>query len=276
MASKEIKIPHDKIERLKNLILSYESLIVGYSGGIDSTLLCFFAHQVLKDNFLAITASSEVYTEEELSEAISIAQKYGWPHLIIHSEDLKNDNFTQNTPDRCKWCKDIRFKEIIKIAQERGFKNIAAGDNLDDMQDYRPGFKHARTLGIKSPLLEAGLTKQEIRETAKSLDLPNHNKPSNPCLASRFPYGIKITPEGLKMVAEAENFIHKLGYSSVRVRHHNNLARIEIKPVQIINFVSFHANLAIEKLKQLGYTYITLDLQGYRMGSLNEEIIKTQ
>lgn len=262
----------EKINRLKEILKSYKSMIAGFSGGIDSTLLCYYGHKVLKDGFIAITAVSETLSTEELDEAINIAKKYNWSHLVVKTKEMENELFTRNTPEKCKWCKDIRFKELLKLAEERGVNIVAAGDNFDDLKDYRPGFKHAQTMNIKSPLIEAGLNKQEIRAIAKTLGLPNYDKPANPCLASRIPYGITITKEALFMIKESEDFIRSLGYSYVRVRHHNDLARIEIDKNQIVKFVSFHSNSVIEKLKQIGYTYIVLDLQGYRMGSLNEVI----
>lgn len=264
----------EKIKKLKEILKSYESVIVGFSGGVDSTILCYFAHLVLQDKFLAVTANSETITTAELEEAKKIAETFKWPHLIVESDELKYVEFTNNPKDKCKWCKDIRFKQIIKIAEQKGYRYVASGDNIDDLQDYRPGLKHAHSLGIKSPLLESGITKNEIYSLARELDLPNCNKPANPCLASRIPYGIKITPENLKMISDAEKFLKELGYSPVRIRHHNNLARIEVDKSKIINFVSFHADLVTEKLKEIGYTYVVLDLQGYRTGSLNEVILE--
>ncbi len=264
---------NNKIKHLKDLLSSYKSVIAGYSGGVDSTLLCYYAHEVLKDNFLAITATSETLPPEELAEAKEIAQKYNWNHLIVQTGELNNSLFTNNTPEKCKWCKDIRFQEINKIAKERKIETVIAGDNTNDLKDYRPGFKHAKTLGIKSPLLEAGFSKQDIRNLAKEIGLPNYNKPANPCLASRIPYNIEITPKALQMVYEAEKLLKNIGYKIVRVRHYNNMAKIEIEKDKIIAFVSFHSSLVADKLKQIGYKQTCLDLNGYRMGSLNEDIV---
>jgi pyridinium-3,5-biscarboxylic acid mononucleotide sulfurtransferase len=198
---------NDKLKRLKELIKSYESMIVGFSGGVDSTLLCYLGFELLNDQFLAITAKSETLTLEDLQEAKTIATKYSWPHMIIQSNELNNEKFIANTPNRCAICKEIRFKNIIEFARKNGFNVVASGDNLDDMKDYRPGLQKIRELGVKSPLLEAGFTKEEIRILAKELGLPNHDKPSNPCLATRLPYGTSITPESLNMISKAEKFI---------------------------------------------------------------------
>ena len=262
----------NKINELKNILASYKSVVAGYSGGIDSTLLCYYANEVLKNNCLVITAISETLPPEELDEAIKIAKTYNWNHLIIKTDELNNKKFTSNTAEKCKWCKDIRFKALKKIAEEKNVQVIISGDNMDDLNDYRPGFQHGRALGVKSPLIEAGFNKEEIRKLAKEIGLPNYNKPATPCLASRIPYGIKITPESLKKVLEAEKLLNKLGYKIARVRHYNNMAKIEIEKEKIIAFVSFHSSLVAEKLNELGYKHVSLDLEGYRMGSLNEDI----
>ncbi len=259
-----------KITNLKKILSSYESAIVAYSGGVDSTLLCYLAKETLGSKFIAITATSEVYPAEEQKEAITIAKDYNWPHKVIPTKEMEDNNFISNTPQKCGYCKEIRFKELLQFARNNGYKHVLSGDNIDDLNDYRPGYQKAKDLGIKSPYIEAGITKSEIRAIAKDLNLPNYNKPASPCLATRIPYGIKITTEALKMVAEAEAFIRYLGYNIVRVRHYDTMAKIEIEKGKIINFVSFHADLVSSRLKEIGYQYTALDLEGYRMGSLNE------
>ena len=261
---------NQKIDKLKSILATYKSVIIGFSGGIDSTLLCYYANEVLKNKFLAITAISETITEEEISQVKELSSLYGWPHKIIMSNELSNDNFIANTPERCKICKDIRFKEILKLAQELDYKVVASGDNIDDLKDYRPGYVHIKSLGVKSPLIEAGMSKYDIRTIAKEIGLPNYNKPSNPCLATRLPYGTKITIENLQKIAIAEKFINDLGYLEVRVRHHNDIARIELLSTEIVDFISLHSSIVNKKLKSLGYKYVTIDIQGYRVGSLNE------
>lgn len=261
-----------KFSELKRILKEYESVIVAFSGGIDSTFLCYTANEVLKDKFLAITATSETIPPEELKDTKALTKHFGWNHKIISSNELGNEAFTQNPPEKCAICKEIKFKEIIKVAQNNRYKHILSGDNYDDLEDYRPGLKKAHQLGIKTPLIDVKLSKKEIRELSKELNIPNYNKPSTPCMATRIPYGTKIDSKNLKMVSDAELFIKNLGYAVVRVRHHGNLARIELEPGKILNFISFHSGLVDKYLKGLGYTYTALDLRGYRMGSLNEEI----
>ncbi|MGD9579881.1 MAG: ATP-dependent sacrificial sulfur transferase LarE [Vampirovibrionia bacterium] len=217
---------YSKIEKLKEIIKGYESVIVGYSGGIDSTLLCYYSNEILKENFLAVLTISETFTEEEYNEALLIAKKYNWPIKIIETKELENKNFTNNTQDKCKWCKEIKATELFKLAQKENYKEVLMGDNSDDLKDYRPGFKQSQIMGIKSPFIEANITKDEIRQISKELKLPNFDKPSTPCIASRIPYGIEITTKNLKQIEKAERFIKKLGYKVVRVRHEKNTAKI--------------------------------------------------
>lgn len=263
-----------KINKLKEIIKNYKRVIVAYSGGIDSTLLCYLAYEALKEDFLAITCHSEIYPDDELQEAINITKKYNWPHLVITTQELENEDFITNNKDRCGYCKASRSEIITSIAKEKGYNYILSGENIDDLNDYRPGIKKAIEAGVKMPFIEAEIGKNEIRSIAKGLNIPNYNKAANPCLATRIPYDIKITTKALKTVNEAEKLIRDLGYQQVRVRHYNDLARIEIEKSKIINFMSFHSDLVNQKLKELGYNYVTIDLQGYRTGSLNEAINK--
>jgi uncharacterized protein len=262
----------EKISKLKDILKSYGSMIVGYSGGVDSTLLCYYAHETLKDSFLAITAVSELFTPEEIEEATRIATTFSWPHLVIESTEMEDDTFTENNNLKCKWCKDIKFQKLLDLAKNKNYNVVTAGDNLDDLKDYRPGLKQAKKLGIKSPFIEAGITKADIRILAKKAGLPNHDKPSNPCLASRIPYGIPITKDALQKIYKSEKYLQSLGYQPLRVRHHGSMAKIEIPKSSLINFISFHADAVAKTLKEIGYTYVVLDIEGFRSGSLNETI----
>ncbi|NOY09718.1 MAG: ATP-dependent sacrificial sulfur transferase LarE [Spirochaetes bacterium] len=263
-----------KLADLKYTIKSMESVLIAFSGGVDSTFLSRVAFDVLKDRALAVTATSATYPQSEFLEAKKLAKEIGINHEIIISEELDISGFSENTPDRCYYCKGELFSKLREIADRHGFKHVADGSNFDDLDDYRPGMKAAAELGIKSPLKEAKLTKADIRELSKRMKLPTWNKPAFACLASRFPYGSSITQEKLAKVDEAEEFLRGLGIRQLRVRHHGDIARIEVSKEDMVKFVEDEIREKIlEKFKKLGYTYITLDLGGYRMGSMNESLV---
>jgi uncharacterized protein len=260
-----------KLRRLKEIVESYGTLLVAFSGGCDSTLLLKIAHDVLGDGAVAVTARSETYPSREYAEAVRIARQIGVKHLTIDTEELSVEGFAGNPPDRCYFCKKELFEKLMEVAKENGIRHVADGANLDDASDHRPGMRAAAELGIVSPLREARLTKDDIRDISRTLGLDTHDKPSFACLASRFPYGEEITPEKLKMVAAAETFLKQLGFPQVRVRHHGATARIEVPEEDIRRFGddSLRESVA-SKLREIGYVYVSLDLIGYRTGSLNE------
>ncbi len=259
----------EKHDLLRNIIRSMESVIVAFSGGVDSTLLARIAFDELGEKSLAITAKSETYPSLEIEKAVEIANQIGIKQEIIISEELDMPEFSENPVNRCYYCKKELFSKLLDIAKDRGFKYVLEGSNYDDLNDYRPGMQAIDELGIRSPLREAGLTKAEIREISKNLGLPTWNKPSFACLSSRFPYGTQITREKLKTVGEAEMFLRSLGVSQIRVRHHDQIARIEVVDEEM-DIIFRNRHKIVGKLRELGYNYITLDLQGYRTGSMNE------
>lgn len=266
-----MKSANAKLNKLKEVLQRCGGAVIAFSGGVDSTFLAWIAHCVLPERVLAITATSETYPEHEIKTARNLAQQLGFSHMIIHTEELSDERFISNPPNRCYHCKKALFARLWQIAEKHGFSYVLDGTNFDDRLDHRPGMDAAKELGIKSPLLEAELTKEDIRILSKEMGLPNWDKPAQPCLASRFPYGEEINREKLLMVKEAEEFLSGLGLEPLRVRHHGNLARIETDP-KFFHFIMGAADEVSKRLKQIGYSYVTLDLQGFRTGSLNEVI----
>jgi len=261
-----------KLERLKKILMGMGRVVVAFSGGVDSSFLLKMAKDILQDgNVLAVTAVSETYTSSELKQAKRFAKKLGARHKIIFTDELKNKNFTKNPINRCYYCKKELFCKLNEIARKQGFNYVLDASNTDDAKDYRPGSIAKKELGIRSPLMEAGFSKYDIRRYSTKLKLETAMLPSMACLASRFPYGEKINKKTLVKIEAAEDFIKRQGITQVRVRYHGNVARIEVEKEDIKRFVNKKFCDKITKhLKQLEFKYITLDLEGYRTGSLNE------
>lgn len=257
-----------KLDNLKAIISNTGGAVVAFSGGVDSTFLLKVAHDVLGDKVLAVTANSETYPKRELEEAKAFAKSLGIRHIIIETLELEIAGFADNPPDRCFYCKHELFSKLTEIAKVNGLEVVFDGSNYDDRNDHRPGMRAAKELGVVSPLKEAQMTKDDIRELSKEFGLSTWNKPSFACLSSRFPYGTKITPEKLAVIGEAEDFIRDLGFIELRVRHHGDIARIEIGKADLGRIVTF-ADQISDKLKSLGFLYVTLELSGYKTGSMN-------
>jgi uncharacterized protein len=249
------------------------SLAVAYSGGVDSTFLLKVAHDVLQDRAIAVTARSSTYPERELNDAAEFTRSAGIKHIIIQSEELDIEGFTANPPNRCYLCKYELFSKIKEVAGKHRIKSIAEGSNIDDLGDYRPGMQAIKELGITSPLKDAGLGKDAIRKLSKQMGLPTWDKPAFACLASRFPYGEKITQKKLAMVDRAEQYLLSLGFKQVRVRHHGDTARIEVAETERIKFFDLELmDNVYKQFQEIGFAYTALDLKGYRTGSMNEVI----
>lgn len=265
----------EKYKLLKDIISRKESAAVAFSGGVDSTFLLKVAKEALDNKLLAITATSSTYPKRELNEAIKYAKDINVKHVIIPSEELEIEGFAMNPKNRCYYCKKELYTKINNIALENNINCVFDGSNLDDVGDYRPGMQAADELGVVSPLKEAELTKNDIRELSKMLGLPTWNKPSFACLSSRFPYGNKITLSKLTMVDRAEQLLLDMGLTQVRVRHHGEIARIEVDPSEREKFFNIDImNYIGNELKKIGFTYVTLDLLGYRTGSMNETLLE--
>ena len=261
----------DKLERLKTYLASLESVAVAFSSGVDSTFLLKVAHDVLGERAIAVTARSCSFPKRELEEAKAFCAAEGIRQIIIESDELSIEGYAENPVNRCYLCKHGLFEKVIAAARENGMKYVAEGSNMDDLGDYRPGLQAVSELAVKSPLREARLTKAEIRAYSAQLGLPTAEKPSFACLASRFPYGERITEEKLSMVDRAEQILIDLGFRQMRVRIHGTIARIEVEPGDFEKLLA-HREQITSSLKSYGFSYVTMDLQGYRTGSMNETL----
>ncbi|MBO4377227.1 MAG: ATP-dependent sacrificial sulfur transferase LarE [Lachnospiraceae bacterium] len=268
---------NDKLNTLKEYIKDLGSLAVGFSGGVDSTFLLAVAHEVLGDKAIAVTGIDASVPEREIKEAKEFCKERGIRQFTVITNPLEIEGFRHNDKDRCYYCKHGIFSAILKLAHENGIEYAAEGSNLDDLGDYRPGLRAVAELGVKSPLRECGLTKADIRELSKEMGLPTWSKPSYACLASRFVYGEEISEEKLLMIDKAEQFLIENGFPEERVRIHGNLARIEVPAKDIERLSKDEMREAIyKKFKEIGFLYVTIDIHGYKMGSMNATIDTTK
>jgi uncharacterized protein len=267
----------NKLQQLRQFFSGLERCLVAYSGGVDSTLVAKVAFDVLGENALAVTAVSLSLMQEDLDEAFTQAEFIGIPHELVETDELANPNYSNNPVNRCYFCKSELHDTLVPIAQARGYGLVLDGANLDDLGDYRPGFAAARERGVRSPLIECQISKIEVRQLSQALGLPWWNKPAMPCLASRFPYGETITSAKLQRLAQAERYLRQLGWRDFRVRSEDQIARIELLPEQIPQFVTtVNLGQLTEHFQRLGYRYVTLDLEGYRRGKLNQVLSTDQ
>ena len=262
-----------KKKRLIAILKAYDRLVVAFSGGVDSTFLLAASQEAIGDRVTAVTADSPIHSRREIREAIETAKALGVKHIVVPFAEMTVPGFAANPPDRCYTCKQLIFAEIIRMAGSMGVERVAHGVNLDDLGDYRPGLKAAEEMGVAAPLVEAGLNKADIRALSRRMGLPTWSKPSMACLASRIPYGRPITPEALKMVEAAEEILQGLGFSGCRVRHHGDVARIEMAARDVNRATRPVVRSQLLKgLQAIGFTHVAVDLEGYVQGSLNRAL----
>ena len=262
-----------KAGRLRDILAGYQSVLIAFSGGVDSAYLAIAASQVLGERALAVTADSASYPDSHRQLALSIARDFGFAHEMIHTRELDRPEYRANPANRCYYCKDELYARLHAVARERGVAVIADGSNADDRGDYRPGRQAAREHGVRSPLDEAELTKDDIRALARDAGLRSWDEPASACLSSRIPYGHEVTDQTLRQIEQAEAVVRELGFRIFRVRHHDAVARLEIARSEMLRALDPDVNARlVAALKELGYQYVSLDLQGYRLGSLNEAL----
>jgi pyridinium-3,5-biscarboxylic acid mononucleotide sulfurtransferase len=263
--------------RLREILTDIQSCVVAFSGGVDSAYLAVVANDVLAENALAVTAASPSYPMSQRRTAEAVVQQFGIRHEMIRSTEMRDPNYVANTPDRCYFCKQELYTRLQDIARSRGFRHVVDGNNVDDIGDYRPGRRAAADLQVRSPLIEANLRKADIRELSRKLGLQTWNQPASACLSSRIPYGSEVTPEKLRMIERSEELLRSLGFSQCRVRHHGEVARIEIERTDLARAMNLELFDTISRgLKKIGFKFVALDLDGYRTGALNEVLSQIQ
>lgn len=263
----------EKRDRLLSILKGYGALIVAYSGGVDSSFLLAMARKALNTNLIAVTAASPICPERETREAIDFAKSLGVEHIIIQSGIMHRTDFISNTKERCYVCKKYLIEEWLTIANQKGIQHVAHGANIDDLSDYRPGFAAAQEMGIKAPMVDARLTKNDIRRLSKQMNLTTWNHPPMACLATRIPYGTPITNKDLKMIEQAEQVLKTVGIKGCRVRVHDKVARIEVDAGDIERIIDQKTrSVIIEKLRKIGFSHVAVDLEGYCQGSMNRAL----